>query len=134
MAGVAVPTQQYFPVAVAAASADAALSLTPFRARGHPCPHTPIPQTTSRPPSIGDLPAIKCGVCEGLVDHLHGKVSEMREAAPFGKVRWTAAAIIDEISKMKLQYQVCTAIREGIDDHTHVAEVGIYGSSSMKQG
>lgn len=35
----------------------------------------------------GDLPAIKCGVCEALVGRLHEKVAEMRDAAPFGKVR-----------------------------------------------
>lgn len=34
-----------------------------------------------------DLPAIKCGVCQALVGYLHEKVTEMREEAPFSKVR-----------------------------------------------
>lgn len=39
------------------------------------------------PPSLsGDLPAIKCGVCQALAEHLHEKVAEMRQEAPFGKV------------------------------------------------
>lgn len=38
------------------------------------------------PTFAGDLPAIKCGVCEALMDAMHGKVASMREDAPFGKV------------------------------------------------
>lgn len=34
----------------------------------------------------GDLPAIKCEVCHALIDHLHSKVAQMREEAPYGKV------------------------------------------------
>eukprot|EP00904_Undaria_pinnatifida_P010457 jgi/Undpi1/6541/HiC_scaffold_20.g09020.m1 len=45
-----------------------------------------MPPKQRSEPSRGDLPAIKCGVCEGLAEHLHEKVSEMRESAPFGKV------------------------------------------------
>eukprot|EP00752_Nemacystus_decipiens_P004119 g3768.t1 len=45
-----------------------------------------MPPKQKSSPSKGDLPAIKCGVCQGLAEHLHEKVAEMRAEAPFGKV------------------------------------------------
>ncbi|CAM9495667.1 unnamed protein product [Pylaiella littoralis] len=45
-----------------------------------------MPPKPKSKPSKGDLPAIKCGVCQALAEHLHEKVAEMRQEAPFGKV------------------------------------------------
>ncbi|CAM9675972.1 unnamed protein product [Ectocarpus sp. 6 AP-2014] len=45
-----------------------------------------MPPKPKSDPVKGDLAAIKCGVCQGLAEHLYEKVAEMREAAPFGKV------------------------------------------------
>lgn len=36
--------------------------------------------------STGDLPAIKCATCEGLVEFVYERVAVMREEAPFKKV------------------------------------------------
>lgn len=47
----------------------------------------PSNDAEAMPTFVGDLPAIKCGVCEALMDAMHGKVASMREDAPFGKVR-----------------------------------------------
>ena len=46
---------------------------------------------------LGDLPAIKCGVCEALMDVVHAKVASMRADAPFGKVCYLLSIIFYSI-------------------------------------
>ncbi|CAM9176962.1 unnamed protein product [Scytosiphon promiscuus] len=45
-----------------------------------------MPPKPRSSPSKGDLPAIKCATCEGLVEFVYDRVAVMREEAPFGKV------------------------------------------------